>query len=216
MREIVGIFGGTFDPVHNGHTETILHLLTLIPFKKIMVIPSARPPHREKVIGSFEDRLVMARLAFKNHKRISVEDREVLRSGPSYAIDTVKEIMEEEKRVQLVVIVGSDAFADIDSWHKAEELLRLVNFVVMKRPDFPILKSKKSFQFIKKKSDVKELLQSGVGGKIFAVQVKPLKISSSVVRENLTIGKSIDSLVEPSVRKYLISHKLYVSKNLSK
>ena len=72
------------------------------------------------------------------------------------------------------------------------------------------------FQLIKKKSDAKELLQSGVSGKIFEVQVKPLKISSSVVRENLTIGKSIGSLVEPSVRKYLMSHKLYVSKNSSK
>ena len=90
MPDIIGIFGGTFDPVHNGHTKTISYLLKLIPFKKIIVIPNAKPPQGKEVIGSVEDRLAMTILAFKKHRRVVVDDRESLRPGPSYAIDTVK------------------------------------------------------------------------------------------------------------------------------
>ena len=120
MPDIIGIFGGTFDPVHNGHTKTISYLLKLIPFKKIIVIPNAKPPQGKEAIGSVEDRLAMTLLAFKKHRRVVVDDRESLRPGPSYAIDTVKEILKEEKVSRLNMIVGSDVFAEIDSWHHWE------------------------------------------------------------------------------------------------
>ena len=210
MPEIIGIFGGTFDPVHNGHTETISHLMTLIPFKKVMVIPDVRPPHKQKVIGSFEDRLAMTRLAFKNHKKVSVEDRGASRSGPSYAINTVKEILKKERNVRIVVIVGSDAFAEIDSWYGWKELLRLVNFVVMKRPDFSTPKNKKSFELISQKNEIDELVQQNGTGNVVEVKLKPLRISSSGIRDNLDKGIDINLLVGPKVREYLISHKLYV------
>ena len=210
MPEIIGIFGGTFDPVHNGHTETISHLMTLIPFKKVIVVPDVRPPHRQEAIGSFEDRLAMTRLAFKNHKKVSVKEAGSSRSGPSYAINTVKDILKKERNVQIAVIVGSDAFAKIDSWYRWKELLGLVNFVVMKRPGFSTPKNKKSFELISQKNEIDELVQHNGTGRVVEVKVKPLRISSSGIRGNLDKGIDINLLVGPKVREYLISNRLYV------
>lgn len=213
MPDIIGIFGGTFDPIHNGHTKTISYLLKLIPFKKIIVIPNAKPPQGKEVIGSVEDRLAMTLLAFKKHKRVVVDDRESLRPGPSYAIDTVKEILKEEKVSRLSMIVGSDVFAEIDSWHNWEELLSLVNFVVMKRPDYPIPKKKKSFQLKNKRNSIKELAEAYGTGKVIEVRVKPMKVSSTRIRKNLATGRSIESLVGSEVRDYLLINKLYGREN---
>tara|TARA_B100000378_G_C17938688_1_gene375922 strand:+ start:34 stop:681 length:648 start_codon:yes stop_codon:yes gene_type:complete len=213
MPDIIGIFGGTFDPVHNGHTKTISYLLKLIPFKKIIVIPNAKPPQGKEVIGSVEDRLAMTILAFKKHRRVVVDDRESLRPGPSYAIDTVKEILKEEKISILSMIVGSDVFAEIDSWHHWEELFRLVHFVVMKRPDYPIPKKKKSFQLINKGNSIEELAKADGTGKVIEVRVKPMKVSSTRIRKNLATGRSIESLVGSEVRDYLLINKLYGREN---
>ena len=98
MRRIIGIFGGTFNPVHNGHTETINYLLETIPFNKILIIPNAVPPHKKVNNVSFEHRLRMVTLAFRNIRRAEVDNREVFRDTPSYAINMVKEILEEEKK----------------------------------------------------------------------------------------------------------------------
>ena len=209
MPDIIGIFGGTFDPVHNGHTKTISYLLKLIPFKKIIVIPNARPPQDKEVIGSVEDRLTMTLLAFKKHKRVVVDDRESLRPGPSYAIDTVKEILKEEKVSRLSMIVGSDVFAEIDTWHHWEELFRLVHFVVMKRPDFPIPKKKKSFQLINKGNSIEELAKADGTGKVIEVKVEPINVSSTRIRKNLATARSIESLVSSEVRDYLLINKIY-------
>ena len=209
MADIIGIFGGTFDPVHNGHTKTISYLLKLIPFKKIIVIPNAKPPQGKEAIGSVEDRLAMTLLAFKKHRRVVVDDRESLRPGPSYAIDTVKEILKEEKVSRLNMIVGSDVFAEIDSWHHWEELFRLVHFVVMKRPDYPIPKKKKSFQLINKGNSIEELVKADGIGKVIEVSVKPINISSTRIRKNLATARSIESLVSSEVRDYLLINKIY-------
>ena len=213
MPDIIGIFGGTFDPVHNGHTKTISYLLKLIPFKKIIVIPNARPPQDKEVIGSVEDRLTMTLLAFKKHKRVVVDDRESLRPGPSYAIDTVKEILKEEKVSRLSMIVGSDVFAEIDTWHHWEELFRLVHFVVMKRPDYPIPKKKKSFQLINKGNSIEELAKADGTGKVIEVKVEPINVSSTRIRKNLATARSIESLVSSEVRDYLLINKLYGREN---
>lgn len=216
MPKIIGIFGGTFDPVHNGHTDTISYLVSLIPFYKINVIPNFMPPHK-KARASFEDRLAMVKLAFRNIKQVTVDDRDSLKKGPSYAINTVKEIFkEEEKNAQIVMIVGTDTFSDIDSWYRWEELMKLVDFLVMKRSDNNLSKEKKSFQLIDKNVDIEELKNSSYKRRVIEVNVKPINISSSRIRQNIRVGKSIDCLVNSEVRDYLNINKLYGSKNSTK
>ena len=204
MPRIIGVFGGTFDPVHNGHVLTISELLEKLPFEKILVIPNLQPPHRESSQVSYKHRYEMASMAFKDIPKTIVDNRESLRDGPSYAIETVKEIMSEEEGVRVVMIVGSDSFVDIHSWYKWQDLINLVDFVIMKRPDLPLSKNKKAKDLVSKK----DLFENSKLN-IFEIKVTPFKISSSSIREKIVKGKKIDHLVNTLVKEYIKKHGLY-------
>ena len=208
MPRIIGVFGGTFDPVHNGHVLTISELLGKLPFEKILVIPNLQPPHRESSQVSYKHRYEMASMAFKDIPKTIVDNRESLRDGPSYAIETVKEIMSEEEGVRVVMIVGSDSFGDIHSWYKWEELINLVDFVIMKRPDMPLSKNKKAKGLVSAEWFKKDLFEDS---KLyfFVIEVTPFKISSSSIREKIVKGKKIDHLVNTLVKEYIKKHGLY-------
>ena len=208
MPRIIGVFGGTFDPVHNGHVLTISELLEKLPFEKILVIPNFQPPHRESSQVSYKHRYEMASMAFKDIPKIIVDNRESLRDGPSYAIETVKEIMSEEEGVRVVMIVGSDSFVDIHSWYKWQDLINLVDFVIMKRPDLPLSKNKKAKDLVSVKGFKKELFEDSKLN-IFEIEVTPFKISSSSIREKIVKGKKIDHLVNTLVKEYIKKHGLY-------
>ena len=208
MPRIIGVFGGTFDPVHNGHVLTISELLEKLPFEKILVIPNLQPPHRESSQVSYKHRYEMASMAFKDIPKTIVDNRESLRDGPSYAIETVKEIMSEEEGVRVVMIVGSDSFVDIHSWYKWQDLINLVDFVIMKRPDLPLLKNKKAKDLVSVKGFKKDLFEDSKLN-IFEIEVTPFKISSSSIREKIVKGKKIDHLVNTLVKEYIKKHGLY-------
>ena len=208
MPRIIGVFGGTFDPVHNGHVLTISELLEKLPFEKILVIPNLQPPHRESSQVSYKHRYEMASMAFKDIPKTIVDSRESHRDGPSYAIETVKEIMSEEEGVRVVMIVGSDSFVDIHSWYKWQDLINLVDFVIMKRPDLPLSKNKKAKDLVSVKGFKKDLFEDSKLN-IFEIEVTPFKISSSSIREKIVKGKKIDHLVNTLVKEYIKKHGLY-------
>ena len=208
MPRIIGVFGGNFDPVHNGHVLTISELLEKLPFEKILVIPNFQPPHRESSQVSYKHRYEMASMAFKDIPKTIVDNRESLRDGPSYAIETVKEIMSEEEGVRVVMIVGSDSFVDIHSWYKWQDLINLVDFVIMKRPDLPLSKNKKAKDLVSVKGFKKDLFEDSKLN-IFEIEVTPFKISSSSIREKIVKGKKIDHLVNTLVKEYIKKHGLY-------
>ena len=213
MPRLVGIFGGTFDPVHYGHSLTISELLNTIPFEKILVIPNSLPPHRENSLASFSHRYKMTSLAFRDIEKTVVDNRENLRTGPSYAIETVKLIIAEERRAKVILIVGSDSFDDIHSWYKWRELINLVDFLILKRPDMPLSKNKNVQDLISSTRFSEVLLDDRKAKSIFEIEMTPLRISSSLIRENIAKGKSIDDLINPLVKDYLKKHGLYGSKN---
>ena len=208
MPRIIGVFGGTFDPVHNGHVLTISELLEKLPFEKILVIPNLQPPHRESSQVSYKHRYEMASMAFKDIPKTIVDNRESLRDGPSYAIETVKEIMSEEEGVRVVMIVGSDSFVDIHSWHKWKELINMVDFGIMKRPDMPLSKNKKAKDLVNAEWFKKDLFEDSQLN-IFEIEVTPFKISSSSIKEKIAKGKKIDHLVNSLVEEYIKEHGLY-------
>ena len=208
MPRIIGVFGGTFDPVHNGHVLTISELLEKLPFEKILVIPNLQPPHRESSQVSYKHRYEMASMAFKDIPKTIVDSRESHREGPSYAIETVKEIMSEEEGVRVVMIVGSDSFVDIHSWYKWQDLINLVDFVIMKRPDLPLSKNKKAKDLVSVKGFKKGLFEDSKLN-ICEIEVTPFKISSSSIREKIVKGKKIDHLVNTLVKEYIKKHGLY-------
>ena len=213
MPRLIGIFGGTFDPVHYGHSLTIAELLNTIPFEKILVIPNSLPPHRENSQASFSHRYKMTSLAFRDIEKTVVDNRENLRTGPSHAIETVKLIIAEERKAKVILIVGSDSFDGIHSWYKWRELINLVDFLILKRPDMPLSKNKNVQDLISHTKFSEDLLEDRKAKSIFELEMTPLRISSSLIRENIVKGKSIDDLINPLVKDYLKKHGLYGSKN---
>ncbi|HHZ85217.1 MAG TPA: nicotinate (nicotinamide) nucleotide adenylyltransferase [Gammaproteobacteria bacterium] len=213
MPRLVGIFGGTFDPVHYGHSLTIAELLNTIPFEKILVIPNSLPPHRENSQASFSHRYKMTSLAFRDIEKTVVDNRENLRTGPSHAIETVKQIIAEEGKTKVILIVGSDSFDGIHSWYKWRELISLVDFLILKRLDMPLSKNKNVQDLISPTRFSEDLLLDRKAKSIFEIEMTPLRISSSLIRENIAKGKSIDNLINPLVKDYLKKHGLYGSKN---
>ncbi|MDC0071828.1 nicotinate-nucleotide adenylyltransferase [Gammaproteobacteria bacterium] len=208
ISKLIGVFGGTFDPVHNGHTKIIQNLLELIPFDEIKVIPNGQPPHRTSVCSN-NDRLEMVYLAFKGINQISVDEREIHRGGPSYAIHTAREILEEYHQDNIIWIMGSDAFSEIDTWFEWEDFLNIINILVMARPGSEIDSTSMAGTLIleRQTSNIDDL--SHGAGKILIVDIDPINISSTQVRSNLAAGETVNELILEDVSDYIDSGKLY-------
>ena len=208
ISKLIGVFGGTFDPVHNGHTKIIQNLLELLPFDEIKVIPNGQPPHRTSVCSN-NDRLEMVNLAFKGINQISVDEREIHREGPSYAIHTAREILEEYHQDNIIWIMGSDAFSEIDTWFEWKDFLNIINILVMARPGSEIDSTSMAGTLIleRQTSNIDDL--SHGAGKILIVDIDPISISSTQVRSNLAAGETVNELILEDVSDYIYSGKLY-------
>ena len=208
ISKLIGVFGGTFDPVHNGHTKIIQNLLELIPFDEIKVIPNGQPPHRTSVCSN-NDRLEMVNLAFKGINKISVDEREIHREGPSYAIHTAREVLEEYHQDNIIWIMGSDAFSEIDTWFEWEDFFNTINILVMARPGSEIDSTSMAGTLVQERqtSNIDDL--SHGAGKILIVEIDPINISSTQVRSNLAAGETVNELILEDVSDYIDSGKLY-------
>ena len=208
ISKLIGVFGGTFDPVHNGHTKIIQNLLELIPFDEIKVIPNGQPPHRTSVCSN-NDRLEMVNLAFKGINKISVDEREIHRKGPSYAIHTAREVLEEYHQDNIIWIMGSDAFSEIDTWFEWEDFFNTINILVMARPGSEIDSTSMAGTLVQERqtSNIDDL--SHGAGKILIVEIDPINISSTQVRSNLAAGETVNELILEDVSDYIDSGKLY-------
>lgn len=139
----VGLYGGTFDPIHNGHIHVIQELISRKIVDHLLVLPAGQPRLRDsKPLATGAQRRAMCQLAVNElpaeiKKHIEVNPIEILREGPSYTIDTVEAVAQTYEGDTIVLIVGSDAYEKIDQWHRADELKKLVEFVVIDRPEFP-------------------------------------------------------------------------------
>ena len=132
----IGLFGGTFDPLHKGHLGAIQALDGVLEFDQIHWILSARPPHKNKVNASIEQRFDMLRLGLEPYSKYVADDTEISRSEKSYTIDTIVEFQEAMPDAEMVLIIGTDSLLKLASWHRAEELVKMVNIVVMSRPGY--------------------------------------------------------------------------------
>lgn len=138
----VGIYGGTFDPIHSGHLRVITEVIEKNLVDQIIVIPAGQPLLRQNgPVASPQDRRAMCQLAMKDLKpevaaKVTVNPIEILRTGPSYAIDTVEAIKQNYQDDQIVLIIGQDAAEKLDQWHRIDELRQLVELLTIKRPGF--------------------------------------------------------------------------------
>jgi nicotinate-nucleotide adenylyltransferase len=139
----IGLYGGTFDPIHNGHVHVIQELISRKIVDHLLVIPAGEPrlrdqePHATGAQRRAMCQLVVDGLPVEIKSHVEVNPIEVLRQGPSYAIDTVEAVAQTYPGDAILLIVGTDAYEKIDQWHRADELKKMVEFVVIDRPDFP-------------------------------------------------------------------------------
>jgi nicotinate-nucleotide adenylyltransferase len=215
----LGILGGTFDPIHYGHLRIAEEAREELHLEKILLIPGATPPHKGKMkISPFKDRFAMAVMAAKGSPLLEVLDLEGRREGPSYSVDTIAEV----RRMygadsELFFIIGMDAFQEIKTWKRYNDLFKETNFAVIKRPGVPdeqlgslIMSMGLGFQ-PGEENDSFILPSTGHG--IFYKRMTLLEISSTEIREKASDGRSIRFLLPESVESYIMEKGLYKNGN---
>ncbi len=208
MPEAIGILGGTFDPVHYGHLRSALEVAQQLKLDHIRLIPSATPPHREQPKATAQQRLMMLHLAIKNSGYFVVDDRELHREGPSYSVDTLASLREEFVDNPLYLLIGTDAFAAIESWHNWQQLIELSHIVVISRPSGEITLPDSLKQWYQQHL-AKETDQHLVAGKIWPVTVTELAISATAIRETIARNESPEFLMPDAVLRLIEQTGLY-------
>jgi len=215
MASAIGLFGGTFDPIHFGHLRLATELAEAFRLEQVLFVPNGLPYHRGRSAhATDEQRLTMLKLATGRDARFGVDERELRRQGPTYTHDTLLELRRERgPDVPLVFLLGSDAFSRIDTWHRWTELFDLAHFAVAVRADDPEWFKRGPGTFPREAWPRITLnpreLASAPAGKIMTFAMTPLSISSTAIRALAAEGASIRYLTPDPVAEYIRSHNLY-------
>ena len=217
MTSPLGLFGGTFDPIHFGHLRLATELAEAFKLEQVIFLPAGLPYHRGTgAHATAEQRLTMVKLATQRDARFDVDDRELRRAGPTYTYDTLAEVRAERgAQVPLVFLIGSDAFGQIHTWHRWTELFDLAHFAVAIRADDTEWLSKGPGAFPadvgpRVTLNLRELLGSPAG-KVMTFSMTPLAISSTAIRNLVRDDASVRYLTPDPVADYIRSHKLYTT-----
>lgn len=204
---MIGIFGGTFDPIHYGHLRSALEVKEIFGLTEVRLIPSAQPPHREQPAATALMRLQMLELAVKNQPGLIIDTRELNRNGVSYMVDTLKSLRKEFKDEPLLLFVGSDAFNHLKTWYQWQHLFDFAHIVVMTRPGFNILNLDEFFK-ARLANEITELANN-LEGKLYFQQVTQLDISATAIRDMIMEQRNPGFLLPDTVIAYIRQHKLY-------
>ena len=235
QQRAVGIVGGTFDPIHYGHLRMALEVANLLELDEVRFIPSAKPPHRGEPDATDQQRLEMVGLAIADEKRFILDDREYRREGESYMVDTLESLRSEKgENLSLILIMGSDAFLGLSSWHQWQRLLELAHIVVVMRPGsssaslrplhtvHPVHNSELdltngstsrdlALQKLYDSHHSEDLsdLQRRSCGVIYTLETSALGISASNIRKMIAAGDSPRFLLPETVLSYINECNLY-------
>ncbi|HEY3646322.1 MAG TPA: nicotinate-nucleotide adenylyltransferase [Gammaproteobacteria bacterium] len=209
MRKI-GIFGGSFDPVHFGHLRPALEILEALSLDHMLFIPSGLPPHRDAPLASAAQRLAMLKAAIGEERRFKVDERELKRDTPSYTFDTLAELRHEHPQTRLVLALGLDAFLGFTTWHRWKEILELAHLVIAHRPGSSLETHGEIAMLVQEREvDDADALMAGPAGRLMFLPVTQLEISSSRVRESAARGDDIRYLVPEPVRALIQDSHCY-------
>ena len=197
----IGVFGGTFDPIHNGHIVLAETARETLELDEIIFIPAGVPWLKsEQNISQACHRMAMVKLVVNYRPHFSISDIEIRREGPSYMADTLSEIHATvESGTALYLITGMDSILDLGRWHKPQRVLELCTLVTVSRPGFPEFNSK-----------VLERIRMGASGALVQLDAPLIDISGTEIRTRLSQGLPISTLVPALVEHYIFSKKLYV------
>lgn len=201
----IGIYGGTFDPIHLGHTRTVSELMGLTDMVDVRFVPAGAPPHRDRPAAAPRHRLAMTRLATAEMPGAQVDDRELYRHGPSYTIDTLESFHADAGGRPLCLILGLDAALGLESWYRWPDILDLAGLLVMVRPDYSLPAALPEWW----QPTPRSVSAPAPAGTIRIVPVTPTDASSTAVRRAIALGETLDNQLHPDVWRYIQTHHLY-------
>lgn len=208
---LIGILGGTFDPIHFGHLRLAEELAQQLDCAKVRFIPAGRPWHRGAPGATPAQRLEMVRLAIDGNPRFVLDAREASRNAPGYMVETLTELRQEMGREQpLCLLLGADAFLGLSTWHRWRELFGLAHVAVAQRPGFALLQEQMDSQLREElEQRMSADLQGLPGGRIISCPMTPLAISATAIRAEIGAGRSPRYLLPESVLDYIQAQNLY-------
>ena len=206
----IGIFGGTFDPIHYGHLRTAFELLQILRLDEVRFIPCGDPPHRGVTFASAALRLDMARLATRDEPGFVVDDRELRREGSSYTVDTLASLREEFPGHSLCLITGMDAFLGLPTWHRWDEILDFAHIIVAHRPGWRVPGEGALGALLeKRRTRSARGLHESPRGSIFVHEVTQLEIASTEIRNLVAGGYDPRYLMPDCVRDAILESSCY-------
>lgn len=204
---MIGIYGGTFNPVHYGHLRTALEVRQLFQLQALHLVPCREPPHRQSPDVTAAERLQMLQLAIANTAGFVADDRELQRPGPSYMVDTLKSFRQQMPEQALLLFIGADAFLGLERWYHWQQLFDYAHVVVMMRPGFSI---EVTSAFLRQRVlNHADGLASQLAGSLFFQVVTQLDISATQIRRMIAVGENPQFLLPDSVINFIQQHKLY-------
>lgn len=212
----LGIFGGTFDPIHFGHLRSAWELLEVLALDQVCFIPAGEPPHRQAPRTPAALRLDMVRAALAGESRFTVDDCELRREGPSYTVDTLSALREREGDRSVCLLLGMDAFLGLPDWHRWQALPTLAHIVVVHRPGWDAALEGELATLMRERgqTDV-AALRAAPAGLVLLQPVTQLSISSSGIRELVAAGRDPRYLVPESVREMILESECYTTQETS-
>lgn len=217
MNARVGIFGGTFNPIHVGHLRAAEEAVEALDLERIVFVPSAEPPHKggaeQGLIAPAAARLAWVRTAIEDNPLFAVDPLELERGGPSYSVDTLRAIGGRTAPQRPVFVIGQDAFVELGTWREPDALFTLAHFAVLTRP--PVPKGSLADWLPERVRGAVELAPDGLSGRHDAgtwlriVEITALDVSSSDIRRRLREGRSVRYLLPEAVRRAVLESGVY-------
>lgn len=205
-----GYFGGTFDPIHNGHLRMALELSEALAFDEFSLVPCRQPPHRASPGCSDQVRAEMVALALEGCDRLQLDERELKRDDISYSIATLQQLRAEYgDAVSLCWCVGMDSLVNLSSWYRWRELLDFAHLVVVARPGWQLPGSGDVGQWLSQHRAGPEVLREKSSGHVIIQPLSLLDISATDIRRRVADGNSVQFLTPNAVWQYIQQHRLY-------
>jgi len=213
-RDRIGVLGGTFDPVHLGHVASAQEVLRAYDLDRVLLVLSARPPHKpDHEPASVEDRMAMLRLATATTPLIEACDLETRRAGPSFTVDTLQQLTNASPNAALFLILGIDAYREIDTWHRPGALLELANVIVTSRPgtgdDPQVVEPPVAAREACCYDPAVGCYVHRSGHRLLGHRLIGVEVSSSDIRRRVRAGLTVDHLTGVEIALYIGSHHLY-------
>ena len=209
-NDYIGVFGGSFDPIHKGHIESLKSVTEKLNLSKVLVIPNKVSPLKDLSVASSSEKIKMLEIAFKDLKEIEIEDYELKKEGPSFMIETLQYLNKKlGKEKHFLLIIGEDSFQSFNRWKNYQHIVKMTSILVMNRPGLNNDLTTKAIELHQAYIENTCRDNNFKKGKIYFIKIKPNPASSTNIRENIDDKSVLAEGLDDDVLKYLQEQKIY-------